>query len=115
MGVQVENFALDAKNEEAKVAMDHDPDLPFVGLAFKLEVRGGVWSGAFEFMFPYALSPSSIEYYPYSHSYSPFPSLIIFQYYCFFLRARVGSVLSTPPNYTNLTKNVSHRRVDTDS
>jgi len=34
---QVENIALDQKNDEAKVKLESVPDKPFVGLAFKLE------------------------------------------------------------------------------
>jgi hypothetical protein len=41
--VQVENYALDVKNNEEKVVMGYDSELPFVGLAFKLEAcqQGG--------------------------------------------------------------------------
>jgi hypothetical protein len=41
--VQVENYALDVKNDEEKVVMGYDSELPFVGLAFKLEAcqQGG--------------------------------------------------------------------------
>ena len=34
---EVQNFALDQRNEEAKISLESNPDKPFVGLAFKLQ------------------------------------------------------------------------------